>query len=60
MPLFAKIKGKEGAPKAPKAVAEALIAALPPNELIVGTSIAGPGFINLKISPAYLAKKISG
>lgn len=31
--LFGKLKGKEGAPKAPRDVANALIAALPANEV---------------------------
>jgi arginyl-tRNA synthetase len=43
MGLFGKLKGKEGAPKAPRDVANALISALPANELVAETSLAGPG-----------------
>ena len=38
--------------------AKAIIAALPPNDLIVETSIAGPGFINLRLNPEYLVGRI--
>ena len=43
MGLFGKLKGKEGAPKAPRDAANAVLAALPPNELVSETSLAGPG-----------------
>eukprot|EP00199_Chlamydomonas_sp_CCMP681_P000318 CAMPEP_0119106360 /NCGR_PEP_ID=MMETSP1180-20130426/4070_1 /TAXON_ID=3052 ORGANISM="Chlamydomonas cf sp, Strain CCMP681" /NCGR_SAMPLE_ID=MMETSP1180 /ASSEMBLY_ACC=CAM_ASM_000741 /LENGTH=596 /DNA_ID=CAMNT_0007091677 /DNA_START=206 /DNA_END=1996 /DNA_ORIENTATION=- len=59
MQLFGKLKGTPGAPKAPRDVANALLAALPPNDLIVETSLAGPGFINLKVSRPFLSKRIS-
>ena len=59
MGLFGKLKGKEGAPKAPRDVATAILAALPPNDAVDGTSLAGPGFINLRLSPAYLASRVS-
>jgi hypothetical protein len=57
MALFGKLKGKEGAPKAPRDVANALLAALPANDLIVETSLAGPGFINIKLSRPELATR---
>ncbi len=41
--LFGRLKGKEGAPKAPRDVSAAVLAALPPNDVIAETSIAGPG-----------------
>ena len=43
MGLFGKLKGKDGAPKAPRDAANAVLAALPPNELVSETSLAGPG-----------------
>ncbi|KAF5828098.1 tRNA synthetases class I (R)-domain-containing protein [Dunaliella salina] len=59
MQLFAKLKGKEGAPKAPRDVASALVANLPPNELLSETSLAGPGFINIRLSNEFLSKRVS-
>lgn len=58
MALFGKLKGKAGAPKAPRDVATAVLAALPANSLIKETSLAGPGFVNCKIAPEYLAAKV--
>jgi arginyl-tRNA synthetase len=58
MPLFAKIKGKEGAPKNPRAVAEAVMAAIPENDVVESVSIAGPGFLNLKLSDAFLERQV--
>jgi arginyl-tRNA synthetase len=43
MGLFGKLKGKEGAPKAPRDAANGILAALPANELVAETSLAGPG-----------------
>lgn len=59
MALFGRLKGKEGAPRAPRDAAIALVAALPPNELIESTSLAGPGFINIRLNYAYLAKRVN-
>ena len=37
--------------KKPREIAEALVAALPPSDLLAGTpEIAGPGFINVRLS----------
>ena len=58
MPLFAKIKGSEGAPKNPRAVAEAIVEAIPTNDLLEEATIAGPGFINLKLSDAFVVAKV--
>ncbi|KIZ07760.1 hypothetical protein MNEG_0179, partial [Monoraphidium neglectum] len=59
MPLFGKMKGLEGAPKNPRAAAEGILAALPPNGLLSATSLAGPGFINCRVSPSYLADRVN-
>lgn len=59
MSLFGRLKGKEGAPKNPRAVAEAILAALPPSPLISETSLAGPGFINVRISREWLAEHVT-
>ncbi|KFZ30684.1 arginyl-tRNA synthetase [Pseudidiomarina salinarum] len=42
----------------PRALAEALIAALPENDLIAEASIAGPGFINFKVSQQQLLQQL--
>ena len=41
----------KGAGLAPRALAEAIVAALPPSALVVGVEVAGPGFLNFRISP---------
>ncbi|WP_394825566.1 arginine--tRNA ligase [Pendulispora albinea] len=42
--------------KAPRAIAESIVAALPPNDLIERAEIAGPGFINFTFASPWLAK----
>ncbi|WP_394846154.1 arginine--tRNA ligase [Pendulispora brunnea] len=42
--------------KAPRAVAESLVAALPPNDLVERVEIAGPGFINVTFASSWLVK----
>jgi len=59
MALFGKMKGQEGAPKNPRAVAEAILAALPASPLIKETSLAGPGFINIRLSSEWLAAHVT-
>eukprot|EP00887_Chlorella_sp_A99_P002749 scaffold6.g2749.t1 len=62
MAVFGKLKGKEGAPKAPRAVAEALVAHLPAGVvggLVAETSLAGPGFINVRVSRDWLAAHVT-
>ncbi len=60
MTLFGKLKGTPSAPKAPRDVANAILGAMPPNELVAETSLAGPGFINVRVRSSYLAKRIQG
>lgn len=57
MPLFGRLKGIEGAPKNPRAVAEAIVASIPPNDLIGEVSLAGPGFINIRIDRKWLSDR---
>ena len=59
MPLFAKLKGQENVPKNPRAVAEAIVAALPPSDVISETSLAGPGFINVRVSGDWLGRHLT-
>ncbi|CAB0151431.1 Arginine--tRNA ligase [Pseudidiomarina piscicola] len=42
----------------PRALAEALLAALPENNLVADASIAGPGFINFVVSQAQLIQQL--
>lgn len=58
MPLFGKLKGSAGAPKAPRDVATAIVTRLPSNPVVAETSLAGPGFINCKISRPHMAEKL--
>ncbi len=44
----------------PPEVAKAIIAKLPPNDVFEEPTTAGPGFINLKLKPAFLAKTVQG
>jgi len=52
MQLFGHLKKGTGedVPKNPRAVAEKIIANIPTNALIQSTSIAGPGFINIRLN----------
>lgn len=61
MGLFRILKSKEGFEdvKSPRNVAEKILQAMPENDMVASTSIAGPGFINATISDAYLSKQVS-
>ena len=52
MPL-AKVLGQK-----PPALAQAIIDKLPPNDLLESASVAGPGFINLKLKANWLALQL--
>lgn len=57
MSLFARLKGNPACPKAPRDVALAVVAGLPAgNDIVAETSLAGPGFVNIRVSRDYLAK----
>jgi len=60
MSLFSKLKGKEGAPKNPRSVGEAIAAAIPEHPAVASTSIAGPGFVNIVLREEYLAGRVNG
>ena len=49
--LLAKHAGKSGAKSNPRALAQALIAALPASDAIAAVEIAGPGFLNFRLAP---------
>jgi arginyl-tRNA synthetase len=44
--------------RSPRAIAEAAIAALPLPEALARADVAGPGFINLTLSPSWLARQV--
>lgn len=52
--------GQAGAPKNPRAVAEAILANLPASPVLgEKPTLAGPGFINVRISIPFIAERIS-
>ena len=57
--LLAKHADKGGARSNPRALAQALVAALPPNDDIAKVEIAGPGFINFHMSPAAYQREVA-
>ncbi len=61
MALFGRMKkaGAPGAPASPRAAAEAILAALPASPLVAATSLAGPGFINVRLAPAALGARLT-
>ena len=44
---------------APRQIAQRIVEHLPPNELVDSTNVAGPGFINIFVAPAYLVSAIA-
>jgi arginyl-tRNA synthetase len=44
--------------RAPREVAQAIVAHLPASEMIAAVEIAGPGYINLRLRPDWLARQI--
>jgi arginyl-tRNA synthetase len=45
--------------KPPRAVAEAAVQALPQPPMLTKIEVAGPGFINLTVSPAWLSEQVA-
>ena len=45
--------------KPPRAIAEAVVKALPLPPMLEKAEVAGPGFINLTVSPAWLAEQVA-
>jgi len=42
----------------PQEVAKAIVAKLPANEMLESPAVAGPGFINLRVTPAFLTRTL--
>ncbi|XP_023882701.1 arginine--tRNA ligase, chloroplastic/mitochondrial isoform X2 [Quercus suber] len=58
MGLWSKIKGKETEFKGPPAVGQAIMRNLPQSDIIESCSVAGPGFVNVKLSRNWMAQSI--
>ncbi len=52
------MRSAKAAKKNPRDVAQIIIDRLPENELIASTEIAGPGFINIRLTPAALQQVV--
>ena len=59
MQVVGKLRGVPGAPTSPRAVAEALVAALPPCALVGKVEVSGPGFINIYLAVDYLSARVA-
>ena len=53
------LRAAKAAHTKPRDVAEAVVAHLPENDLIASTEIAGPGFVNIRLTNAALASVIA-
>ncbi|MBR2790129.1 MAG: arginine--tRNA ligase [Eggerthellaceae bacterium] len=53
------MRSAKAARKAPRAIAEVIVAHLPENPLIAAVDIAGPGFINVRLTPAALQQVVA-
>ncbi|KAK4763019.1 hypothetical protein SAY86_008787 [Trapa natans] len=58
MSLWPRIKGKGTEFRGPPAVGQALMKNIPSSEMIESCSVAGPGFVNVKLSKSWIAKSI--
>src|SRR5687768_7413988 len=56
--LAMRLARRAGRP--PRAIAEAIVAAIPANQVVASVEIAGPGFINATLRDAWLASAIAG
>ena len=56
--LLSRHAGKDGARSNPRALAQALIDALPENGDIATVEIAGPGFLNFRLAPAAWQRQL--
>jgi len=59
MGLAKRLSEKTGQKANPRAVAEQIMAKLELGEMAQEVSIAGPGFINVKLSPQWLGKRLA-
>lgn len=59
MAMAKELKGRPDAPKTPRDVAAKIVQALPPNDIVEKTDIAGPGFINIHVKRAFVAAQLA-
>ena len=48
----------KAAGRPPRAIAEALVAAIDASDVILSADVAGPGFVNIRLQPAWLAGRL--
>ena len=44
--------------RAPRAIAQAIVAHLPANDMLASAEVAGPGYVNLRLRPDWLARQV--
>src|SRR5687768_9099855 len=44
--------------RAPREIAQAIVAHMPANDLIAAAEIAGPGYVNMRLHPNWLAGQV--
>src|SRR5690606_20909102 len=59
MPLAGQLSRRAGQKISSRQVAEQIIDSLQLGEMAAETSIAGPGFINVRLAPAWLARQLN-
>ncbi|CAI5511203.1 unnamed protein product [Closterium sp. Naga37s-1] len=60
MGIWSRIKGSTTEFKNPNAIGQAIAKNLPPSPMVEKTSIAGPGFVNIVLTQAWLEDHVSG
>ncbi|CAI5469452.1 unnamed protein product [Closterium sp. Yama58-4] len=60
MGIWSRIKGSTTDFKNPNAIGQAIAKNLPPSPMVEKTSIAGPGFVNIVLTQAWLEDHVSG
>ncbi|CAI7769416.1 unnamed protein product, partial [Closterium sp. NIES-53] len=60
MGIWSRIKGSTTEFKNPNAIGQAIAKNLPPSPMVEKTSIAGPGFVNIVLTQAWLEEHVSG
>ncbi|PON62472.1 Arginine-tRNA ligase [Parasponia andersonii] len=58
MSIFSKIKGSATGFRNPRSVGQAIKENLSPSEMVESSSVAGPGFVNVRLSRNWIAKNI--
>ncbi len=56
--LLARHAGKDGGKTNPRAIAQALVDAIPPDDAVAAIEIAGPGFLNFRLAPGAWQRQL--